>query len=309
MKYVCNKRKFSKSKIDFIWVFFSNGDFFSLDKKELSSIEVDFYDRLVYSPDGILPVASGGFIEFKIRKQETEIYNLRVLHDEKNYRKNRKTYIENRLTSSDQITKIAFFDNNNWSFPILGNFLGKKANGNIRLEILPNPVYGENDSSKHFIFLPDLNRKEIFKIMLDFENCDGFTIFQSEIVSLNLIINENLQVDSHCFCREIVGGSMKIKIKKGSNEAREVFLYSYSPQLPEESLYDRLCSGEKWIEIDLCNLYVDFANPFHSLLKTECFPIKEIRKNTTSYGFVSGWARMTKNKVVEIRFCKNRPSD
>ena len=308
MKYVCQKRKLNKSKINFIWVFFSNGDFFSLDKKELVALDVDFYDRLIYSPDGILPVASGGFIDFKIRKQETEIYNLRVLHDEKEYRKSRKTYIENRLTLGDQITKLAFFDNNNWSFSILGNFLGKKTGDVIRLEILPNPVSGEKESLNHYICLPDLNRKDIFKIMLDFENCDHFDIFQSEIVSLNLVINENLQVDSNCFCREIVGGSMKIKLQKGF-DARKIFLYSYSPESPEESLYDRLCSGKKWSEIDLCNLYVDFANPFRTLLKTECLPIKEIREKSKPYFFVSGWARILKGKTVEIRFCKNRPND
>lgn len=256
MTYTVPKRVFSKNSIiDRIKVFFSNGDYLTIRKNEICNISITFYDRLIKKGMEFHPVGQGGFIKLRIQSGKAKSES-RYLHNGGEYIKNRKKYIEDRMVTDSYIESIEIYNQLNWSDRIYGDMYATLEGEYLYIRFKENERYGTWMSDSHFVDIAPPSKKLIFKINLDFENCDGIDVYSGEIKEMNLEFSDKLYWNSDGYGRCVIGGSLLIKLE--DFESRSVQLY-YNIKKPKlKHIEKRLC-GRKGMEmVDICHLYLEY---------------------------------------------------
>lgn len=273
--YNIDKFSYNKQDIDFMWVFFDNGDYVSLSGKEVVSISITTYDMLVKHHRGVSPVVASGKIVLNLQNKITYNYSDSCVYNPKELKRARKEYIENRCLKESKITKIYLFDNNNWHKVLLGNIKVNKVDKHLIFEYVPQEHMGGFDSTEHFVNLGDINPKNIWSIDIDFENCEGFTVYQDEIKEINVEYSPTLQWGSGDIYREIDGGYIRIKLNK-DYEPRQHSLFNDDKRVKFSDFEKRLCGKSGEGVHDICHLYVTYNSPGFGEHLEECMEIYEL---------------------------------
>ena len=317
MEYTIKKTNFNNKYTKYMYVFFENGDYVSIDGSELLKNTVNVYDKLVRHHKGFCAVAQSGCIELKIKERNPDKYSRVFLHNPQSFYADRKEYIERRCLKESRVTEIWFFDKLNWHYELLGNF-NVEADGKIlRINALPQPHMGDSLSDKHKISLGEIRKEDILRIDLDFENCESFTVFSREIEEIGLVFDKKLVLGSSEFYRRVKDGFIILKLKNDIH-TRNCFLFN-EKKLKRKDLERRLCGKIGSSTLDICHLYVDFYHAGYGCAFEECLelddlkPQKEIdrlikrEKDDASiyYSFESGYAKLLKNRTIILTFGKN----
>ncbi len=271
MEYIVPKRRFNKKSVfDRIEVRFKNGDFLTIRKNEIVLVDLQFYDKLVFFNRGCHPVASGGYIKIKLQDGKAK-GERRRLYNPQEYTRNRKEYIEKRLLSECDIDKLQIYNDDNWDVIIFGDIYAEISEGFLILRFKNNGCCDADLLNYHTVKLGEFDKNNIGKILLDFENCDGFEIFPKEIVDMQLTFEKKLEWDAYGLNRVLKEGYIRIRFDSAF-EWREVNMYR-GKTIP--AMKRRLCGyGGK---IDICHLYITFDYPRYVGVNEECIGINDLR--------------------------------
>lgn len=317
MEYTIAKNNFNKQDVNFLYLFFENGDYLSIDGSELIDLSFNVYDKLVRHNKGCCAVAESGYLKLKIINRNKFNNNRYFLYNSKEFKKDRRSYIENRCINESIITKIWLFNENNWHHVLLGNFKTQKDGEFMILKALPQPLMGESSGSTHKINLNNVKKEDVWGIDLDFENCESFLVYNSEIKEINFLFEENLTWGSSEFYRTICGGFIKLKLSKDFTH-RENHLFD-NEKLNLKDFEQRLC-GKKGFDVhDICHLYIKYYHPGYGYIETECVEIHDIKPEDEIdqliqkeeedcgyyYYFESGYSKKLKDGTILITFGKN----
>ncbi|MBQ8146163.1 MAG: hypothetical protein IJ039_05215 [Clostridia bacterium] len=255
MTYTVPKKVFTReSKIDRMEIFFSNGDYFTIRKNEICNVSITFYDRLVKKGVRYYAVGHSGFIKLRIQPGKAKM-ELRCLHNSKEYVKNRKQYIENRTTTESYIEFIELYNQLNWSDCIYGEIYATLEGEYLYIRFKENERYGAWESNKHCVDIAPPSKDMIFKMNVDFENCDGIDVYNSEIEEMNLEFSEELAWESDGYVRRVKGGYLKIKFDKCYQNRKVSLICDAKKGL--KHLEKRIC-GKGTDVVDICHLYMEF---------------------------------------------------
>lgn len=256
MTYTVPKRVFSKNSIiDRIVVFFSNGDYLTIRKNEVCNISITFYDRLIKKGMEFHPIGQGGFIKLRIQSGKAKGES-RLLHNENEYVKNRKKYIENRMVTDSCIESVVLYNQLNWSDRIYGDIYATLEGEYLYIRFKENERYGTWESDSHYVDIAPPSKKLFFKINLDFENCDGIDVYNHEIKEMDLVFSDKLYWNSNGYGRRVIGGSLLIKLEDFRN--RNIQLY-YNVKKPKLKHIERRLCGKNGIDmVDICHLYLEY---------------------------------------------------
>lgn len=315
MKYTVRKKDLVKKEIKFIYIFFDNGDFVSIDGTELTNISVGIYDRLVRHGDGFCAVAQAGCFEFKIDEQNKHELKSFV-HDPHAFNSDRKRYIEHRCLSESRITEIRFFDELNWDHRLLGNFNAETDGNTLRLVIVSQPQMGGASSNEHTIMLGEIEKEDVCSLDLIFENCESLTVFNNEIKEIDLIFEKELEWGSSKFYRCVKEGYIKLKLRKDLSRASNLFGVK---SLKRKNMERRLCGKGGCSTHDICRLHFNLYHAGYgdklceSIECEEIKPQKEVERlikreehdNAVHYMFESGYAKLLKDRTVVLTFGSN----
>lgn len=317
MEYTIKKTNFNNKYTKYMYVFFENGDYISIDGSELLKNTVNVYDRLVRHNKGFCAVAESGCIEFKIKEGDPDKYSRVFLHDPQEFNADRKEYIERRCLNESRITEIWFFDKLNRHYELLGNFSAEADGKNLKISVLPQPHMGDALSDKHKISLGEIRKEDIFRIDLDFENCESFTVYSREIEEIGIMFDKKLVLGSSVFYRRIKDGFIILKLKKDVH-VRNCSLFN-EKNLKRKDFERRLCGKIGSSAHDICHLYVDFYHAGHGCALTECLELDDLKTQkeidrlikqekddaAIYYSFESGYAKILKNRTIILTFGKN----
>lgn len=263
--------------IKFVQIFFDNGDYFPIYHTEVISKHFEYYDRLVAYDNGYVQKARSGKMHLKFKKTYGGCYDDYLLSNDYNIRKDRPSVLEKRLIEDGGITALRFFDDDNWSYLIVGNFKAKKENDEIIIEAYPNLIDEPYDSDNFFINLQPIKTKQIEKIYLSFENCEFFEVFNDEIVSVDLKFNNELNDIEGLMHREIIGGTIILNITESKDYRKEeLFLGSDRKTYPCD-LRNRLTGKKGRDLINLCHLYITYDYAGFGLNREEKIEILDTR--------------------------------
>lgn len=316
MEYKIAKNYFNIKDTKFLYVFFENGDYLSLNSSELAEYFVNLYDKLVRRRMGYCAIAESGFIKLKIKKHAVD-YDRYFLHNPEEYLRNRKKYIENRCVNESRITEIWFFDKNSWHYILRGNIRATMDETYLRWEFLPQPQIGEASSDEHTICLGGIKTDDVFCIDLDFENCESFYVYSKEILEINLDFDKNLTWESGELYRNVVGGYIKLKLKKYYN-TRPNHLFD-NDNLKKRDFERRLCGKKGFATHDISHLYISYHYSGFGNSITECLELNEIKTDSEIeqmekkedelgriwYSYKSGYARKKKDGTIILAFGEN----
>ena len=277
-EYRMPKKEFKKEDIDFMRVFFNNGDYFPIGGKEIEEVSVKLYDRLISENDAICRVAERGFIKMRIANRPKIIYTDAFLYDIKNYRRDRKSYISDRLCNEGGIKCIAIFNENNWHDTLFGNITAETDGEFVFIRFISKSIKEPSDGKDNVILLNDVTKSVIDKIELDFENCEGFTIYPDEILDMQLKMKSQLEWGSGDLNRCIESGYIRLKLD-GKISYREVHLFEVDDgkELTVKMMKKRLCWNKKVTIHDICHLYVSYDYAGFGLRRRECLEIDDIK--------------------------------
>ena len=281
MGYKVRKKIFSKNKIDHMEIFFDNGDFLSISKKEIVDFSVNLYDELVMGIDywnSFSCVVESGNIRLKIEKKPNGIYDNPYLCDLCAYKKDRISYIKDKLcVKNDEIVCVKIYDKSNWHFTLYCRTENTIDGEYLLLKFLPCKNKS-CDSNFHTISLPQVTKSIVETINLDFENCESITIKKEEIVDMNLKFSETLCWGSGDYIRVVTGGFLKIKLDKEYNYFRDCSLQDKLAlgEKGNKQIERRLC-GKKGFDVhDICNLYVEYDYAGSAFYRRECLEVRSI---------------------------------
>lgn len=306
MNYYYKKNFYTPKQVEFVYLFFDNGNYITLNKSEIIDFKFEFYDKMVWFDRSITPVAKSGFIKLKISKYKSSRYDSQYVNNIKEYNENRKKYIENLCCDDSGIVNIRFFDNNNWHKSVCGKFVGRIENGYLILSVeeIWNsiPTTSENFS----ISLNSIEKSIINKINLDFENCEDFDIFKHEIVDLKLNLNEKLDEDSGDYKRQLINGYIKVKLDPEITY-RYISLARNVKYPKVKHIKGRLINGNEKTTHNICHLYIDYEYAGFGTGRVESIIVNgDWIYDRTVYEdyshFVSGYCIKEKNDVIAIYF-------
>ena len=309
-EYTCKKKEYNLKEIKKAQILLSNGDFIELLGKEIVDLGVTLYDRLVHFHNCYFPVAKSGVIKMKISNKKLK-YDDSYTYNEKEYSKNRKSYIE-KVCVEEGVYAIRLFDELNWHDTILGNIVVKKEEEFIIFTFLEYPSLGTSNSDSHFINLKNVNKKDFKIIDLDFENCDSIAVYQDEIKEINLNFESGLDWNSDGYCRVIKNGYIRLKFNKDYHDGRKVSVYVKNNKPTIKDLEKRIC-GKGEDDIDICNLYISNFYCGYGLGKEEVISLKDLSDYPENYGeddcedyipYISGYAQKQKDGSILITFGK-----
>ena len=312
-EYVCQKVKFNAKEFFEAQIFFRNGDYFELSKGEIIEMDIQFYDTLIEGERGFCPVAKSGFIKCKI-KEKTPTYSRAFVYNQKEWAKNRKEYLEQRCVNEGGIYYLRLFDHNHWHYGIYAEIVAYLENGYLILRFQENKTYGSADKEYHTVNACNLTKSVIEKIDLDFENCDGFDIYQEEIQEMNINFEKQLKWSSSCFGREIKNGFIRIKLNKELTW-RHVNVYNCNEKIPNIKKLERRLCGRGIDDCDICHLYVQYNYAGYCMNHEECIHIEDIRpfeelpdidEEDIYPCFISGYAKREKDGSILIVFSKSK---
>ncbi|MBQ8375372.1 MAG: hypothetical protein IJX98_07380 [Clostridia bacterium] len=312
-EYVCKKVQLDKKEFREAQVFFRNGDFFQLSIGEIVDIDIQFYDTLIAGERGFCPVAKSGLIKCKLKDRKPQ-YDNSLLYNQKEYSKNRKAYLENRCIEEGGIYYIRLFDKNHWHYGIYGDIVAYKEDGYLIFKFQANKTYGSAEKAFHVVNAPNITKQVVEKIDLDFENCDGFMIYQEEIQDIQINFKKELEWNSSCFGREIENGFIRLKLDK-EIEWRRVNVYGCNEKIPNIKKLERRLCGRGIDDCDICHLYVYYKYAGYCREYEECIgiddirPWEEIEKEEKKNGFgsyIGGYAKREEDGSILIVFGKSK---
>jgi len=310
-QYVYKKIEVVKENIESMQLTFVNGDVIELYSKEISEISVDFYDELFFIEKRMDAVVRKGFIKIDV-SNKLKNYDDTFVYDLKDYRKSRKEYVINRCVKS-QIFKVSITDENNWNRDLYGDIMCRFDGEFLIIEFFENEKYGTYDSNDHFIFLNDVNKKNVESIDLVLENCESIQIFKEEIIDMQLIFEKKLFLGSSGFERQLVKGFIRVKFDKTIPHRKVNDFFGTDKKVKVNQLIKRLC-GKKGESInDICVLVIDFDTYPQ---RTESIDVKdvyteeelneiEILEETSThelYEFIAGKNKLLSDGSVLISF-------
>ncbi len=172
---------------------------------------------------------------------------------------------------------------------------------------------------RHTILLPEISKSLIRKIQLDFENCEGIDLFQSEIVDFNINLNRELDVGSDNYQRCIKDGYLKIKFDKGYNCYRRNCLNQMLcfGERGSKQMETRLCGKKGYALHDICHLYIEYEYAGAGSYRRECLYVGDVRSEEENDAiakwekengedfypcYVGGYAEKQKDDTILITF-------
>ncbi len=285
--------------------FFANGDFFTLAKTEIAEATVTFYDELRVGEGGFCPIAKSGFIKCKIsskRKHKGE----QMLYKNSEYGKDIKEYLENRCVKEGGIHYVRLFDRNHWHVPFYCIADARREDEFLILEFQGGVGCGAADKDHHIVRARNITKKNVEKILLDFENCDSIEIFAQEIQDIQLHFENELYWGSSAFFRQVRNGYIRLKFDKEITRRRSNvnwMLGKDAIKRQEKRLY-----GKGKDVTDICHLYVTYDYAGYCMKLEECIDIKDIRpikeQEADEWNYISGYAEKQKDGSVLIVFGK-----
>lgn len=316
-KYTYPKKKFDKKNVSFMYVLFDNGDYISINGSEVIDLKISLYDRLIWNERGVCPVAESGFIKLKINKINQAIYREVFLYNEKEYKKDRIAYIQNRCVKEGGITCVRFFDKNNWHDTICGNIVGELDGEFLVLKFLSQPNFGPSGSENNEVLLNSISKSMIRSIDLDFENCESYTIYRNEILDIQLEFESELVWGAGDLFRSVKSGFIKCKLDQEIDCNRQVHFLS-DGKVTIKKLEQRLCGRKGQAEHDICHLYIDYEYVAGAKC-TECVEVEDVRSDEElerlekleeegSFIFddyIGGYCKKCENGTLLITFGKN----
>lgn len=312
-EYTHEKKKYDLNKVEEAQLLFVNGDFIYLTKKEILSLEVVLYDKLVQFNNCYFPVAKSGFIKLNISDKKPK-YDDSSVYNKKAYSEDRKSYIE-KVCIEEGFFAIRLFDDLNWHDTIIGNIVAKKEGDYLILVFSECTSLGSADKEKHVINLKNIKKKDIKVLQLDFENCDGIDVYQDEIKEINLNFENELTWNADGYCRVIKNGYIRLKFNKDYNDVRKVNVYVKNNKPKLKDLEKRIC-GKGEDDIDICNLYITNYYCGYGLAQEEVITLNNLSEYPENYSeedefdynipYVSGYAQKQKDGSILITFGKKR---
>lgn len=308
-EYSCRKELLSKKDVEFAYVFFTNGEYFQIRKNEIIEIAFNLYDRLIFAERNFSPVAESGFIKLRIQAGKAKGESRYLCH-ESEYVKNRKDYIENRLATDGAISHVYLFNENNWHHTIYGDIKANIEGEYIFLRFIPNKLYGSSAGDCHTVRIMPIKKDSIFKIHLDFENCESFDIYQNEIIDMELVFDSVLEWNADAYSRVITGGYIRLRLDKYFSNRNVHHFKSWENPYARITLKDlekRLC-GKGKDDIDICHLYITFNEPGYGIHYEEQISVNEINDyndiDDEGYEppFISGYAEKQSDGSILIVF-------
>ena len=310
MLYTCPKTDFSKMNISSMYLFFMNGDYVSIEKNEILGVSIRLYDSLVSSGNAFSPIAESGTIRLRIQKVAPK-GGCHVVYNENEFRKGRKLYIEKRCAVEGELSHVWFLDKNCWHRELYGDLAAHIDGGELVLEFLPSRLPKPADAAHHSISLAPINDVEkIHRIDLSFENCESFTVYQSEIADIQLHFSKELIWDSSSYIRNAVAGYIRLRIDPDYNREACLSANWRYPNVPatKARLEKRLC-GNGIDNVDICHLYVHYMHPGYGNLLEEKIDFPQLydkRRTDEEYDpeYVTGYAKRQADGSILITFGK-----
>lgn len=282
MEYSVKKREFKKEDIEYIEMFFDNGDSFPISKTEVLGISTRLYDKLILGRDywnSFCAVVESGFLKLRLQKKAKGSYSNPHVYNQREYNRDRINYIENRLCNEGGVSCIKLFDSNNWHFTLYCQVETALDNDCLMLKFVSQYKKGEYKSDTHSILLPEIGKSIVQNVQLDFENCEELKIEQEEIVEMQLNLNKELCWGAGDYVRQIESGFIKIKINEENNEHREDGFAGEWPKGKKgtNKMIKRLCGKNGFDLHDLCHLYIEYDYTGSGFYKRECVEINDLR--------------------------------
>ena len=319
-EFKVKKKVFDAQEVKFIRVVFDNGEFIPFASNEIADMNVRLYDRLVIHNNDICPVAESGAIELNVSKRIDYAFDSAIVYDVDAYEKDRVAYIKNRFAQGG-ISYVMLFNDDNWHRSLHGNIVAESEGKNSVIKFVPIPNFGASGGEYNTICLNDIELKDISKIHIDFENCDSFTVYDSEIESMNIVLRDKLDWNSHDYCRVIESGYIEICFDEMFS-GRQANIYFNDPHkiASIKKLKKRLCGKDRIEAHDICHLYITYQYNGYGFANEECLEVPEIfdeselrrryeiedNQSTDSVDcYFGGYARRTKYNTVLITFGKN----
>ena len=303
-EYFCRKKTLTANEVEEAQIFFSNGDFFTLTKKEILEVSIKFYDELCAGEMGFCAVAKSGFLKCKINGKKHR--GNQLLYEDKEYGKDIKTYLENRCVKEGGIRYMRLFDENHWHVPFYCIANARMEDDFLIFEFQEQVGYTGAESEYHTIRARAITKETVEKIDLDFENCDGIEIFREEIQEMQLNFEKELEWSSSSFARKLCSGFIRLKFNKDFTWRKSnVDWMSGADTL--DKIKNRLC-GKGRSEIDICHLYITYDYAGYGLELEECVEVDDIRpakeQEEDEWSYISGYAEMQKDGSIMIVFGK-----
>lgn len=275
-EYRARKHRFGKE----IWtldLYFDNGDVIHISGKEVVSMDVTMYDRLIAFRWKFCPVAKSGSIKLRIKGGSS--FGIRSSHVEssKEFRRDRKSYLYKRFLEQGGSCAIRVTD-----LETDGSFFCAHAKARQEGELLVLEFLGEREESadreEHNIQLGNICKNEIERIAIIFENGDEFSVFPSEIADMRLTFSSELLKETFFF-RSIESGYLKIVLDRDIAPHERKYDFYKAPKKKKKFikfLKSRICSEGKCVH-DIAWLNVHFKYPYAVLMPNEMLNVKDHR--------------------------------
>ena len=255
--YYLPKADFGDGQVKKLRLFFDNGDYLTFCEKEISYIDINFYDRMIWYNGEICRVANSGTIRLSVKEEKHDYKGIDgFLKNEKEYLNDTAAYIKNRCVNEGGISYIMLFNEDNWSETIFGDIVANEENDCLVLNFNENDKYGTSDGKNNYIELNDLSKDIINNICLDFENCEGINIYQDEIIDIKIEFEEKFLYDQWFMHRSIKSGFIKFRLNKDYNNRTINLIDDRVPDVKQ--LEKRICPKRGISKHDICNLYVEY---------------------------------------------------
>ena len=303
-EYFCEKKTLIANGVEEAQIFFLNGDFFTLTKKEILEVSIKFYDELCAGERGFCAVAKSGFLKCKINGKKHR--GNQLLYEDKEYGKDIKTYLENRCVKEGGIRYMRLFDENHWHVPFYCIADARMEDDLLIFEFQEQVGFAAADSEYHTVRARAIKKEAVEKIDLDFENCDGIEIFQEEIQEMQLNFEKELEWSSSSFTRKLRNGFIRLKFNKNITWRKSNVCWTSERDALTE-IKNRLC-GKGRSEIDICHLYITYDYAGYCMKLEECVEVDDIRPDREleedEWNYISGYAEMQKDGSIMIVFGK-----
>ena len=311
-EYSVKKQTITLNDVEGANVFFANGEFFGVAKREIIDMKVEYYDKLIKGKRAYCPVAKSGYLKLRLdaKRPHLELADVAVAKSD------RRGYLMRRCIEEVGASYFTFYDDCNWEKCFYASAVASIDGDYLIYTFLENPTMGAADSDTHSLTVAAHDKESIFKLELDFENCDGIEVFDDEIVEINLVYNTELDYHpSYCFCREIVGGYLRLRFNPDYCQYKKSTVYCGSKKPTLKNLEARIC-GKGTDEIDICHLYVDHLMPSYSAEFNECLSVPNLYESPYSEEecgeddedlydrFASGYAKREEDGTILIVFGK-----
>lgn len=328
MEYRVKKKEFKKENIEYIEIFFDNGDYFPISKSEIVDISTKLYDKLILGTDywnSFCAVVEGGFLKLKLQKKAKGFFVNSHVYNQKEFNKDRIGYIKTRLCEGG-VNCIKLFNDNNWHFTLYCLIETIIDGDYLNLKFIPHQKKEPYENDTHTILLPEMSKTIVRRLELDFENCEVVNIDQNEIVDMHIVFNKELCWGAGDYVRQIESGFLKIKLNPEQNEWRKNSLFDNLSKGKRGNIQieRRLC-GRKGFELhDICHLYIEYNYAGSGFYKRECLEINDLRskeefaeieklEEKEGYEFapyfLGGYAEKVNKDIVLIAFGKTALKD